>query len=486
MNLLQNIKTKNFATALRGAAGFCGLLLLMITSNVSAENFTVTGYYSPLPKQEFYLTGDYKSEIRLNGKGIAGADGTTVFHGMIAAPKNYKFGTKICLDNLGCGSVHDRGGAIVNKGVRNKAVHDRIDYWMGYGTDGLERSLDWGVRSVGGSFSHGSARKRGLTERRKEVSPILLEILRQKEEKSLFYKNLYPGANKISVKKLKESLSFLKFFRGNLKGTQYDTSVRKAVLNFQLKYGVINSENERGAGNFGPKTREKMEEVLRQEVDNFLRSQWKTNVFDENLSPGDHDMDIFRLQQLLIDKGFLDSSTTGYFGPKTEAALENFQVEYGIVKSKNSQGAGNFGPKTREKMKEMWIAKRDSYFPSSNKTQLIVVEEKVEIVAQAGVSLDFFKPINIGKKIEPKSKFQFSDTVLFRGKRSEEVRRLQKELKKMGFLKGKTTGFYGDKTAEAVLAFQYKHKIVSSRKSVGASIFGPSTRSRMNHILRAL
>lgn len=465
-------------------AGFSVILGLAIFTTAKAANFTVTGYYSPLPKQEFYLTGDYESEIRLNGKGLAGADGTEVYHGMIAAPKNYKFGTKICLDKLGCGTVHDRGGAIVNKGKRGKATHDRIDYWMGYGTDGLERSLDWGVRHVSGSFSDGKARRRSLVERRKALSPILLEILRQKTEKKLFSKNLYPGENKPSVVKLKQALDFLGFFRGNLEESKYDAKVKKSVLNFQLKYKVISSENEYGAGNFGPKTREKMEEVLRDAVDNYLRSQWKTNVFNENLSIEDHNMDVFRLQQLLIDKGFLDFGTTGYFGPKTKASLKDFQIEYGIVRSKNSQGAGNFGPKTREKMKELWIAKRDSYFPQEEKiAPITVVENNMEephLVAQAGVKLDFFKPINV----DHKPKFQFAnDVVLFRGKRNENVRQLQKELKKLGFFEGNTTGFYGDETAEAVLSFQYKHKIVSSRGSVGASVFGPSTRAKMNEII---
>jgi|TARA_Y100001960_G_C14623891_1_gene802114 hypothetical protein len=37
----------------------------------STGYFVVTAYYSPLPNQQYYLTGNYKSEIRLNGRGIA-------------------------------------------------------------------------------------------------------------------------------------------------------------------------------------------------------------------------------------------------------------------------------------------------------------------------------------------------------------------------------------------------------------------------------
>jgi hypothetical protein len=44
--------------------------LLLFPSKIFAVNdagyFVVTAYYSPLPDQEYYLTGNYESEIRLN------------------------------------------------------------------------------------------------------------------------------------------------------------------------------------------------------------------------------------------------------------------------------------------------------------------------------------------------------------------------------------------------------------------------------------
>ena len=473
------MKKNTYKNEFKKIAGFF-LFLLAISGTVFAKNFTVTGYYSPLPKQEFYLTGDYKSEILLNGKGLYGADGTPVFNGMIAAPRNYKFGTKICLEKLGCGSVHDRGGAIVKQGERGTAKYDRIDYWMGHGTAGLERSLEWGVQHVRGSFAHGSARYRSLRERRTELPNIVLDIIRGKNPAKFFPKNLYPGRSSFLVKNLKEALFFLKFFRGNLESTKYDEQVRKAVLNFQLKFGVIDSENAHGAGNFGPKTREKMIKVLPVKINDYFRKQWKTNVFKKDLSYEDHGMDVFRLQQLLFDKGYLEASPTGYFGPKTKAALRKFQLDNGIIRSKTSRGAGNFGPKTREKMKELWLARRDSFFPPSESESLPVLTKNKELVAQAGVRLSF-----VGQEKSNKKVIQFTiSEKLFRGKRNERVRKLQKVLKELGFFSGKPTGFFGDKTAEALLAFQIKHGIVKNRHSIGASIFGPSTRAKINEMLR--
>jgi len=46
------------------------ILLNLSYVEVNAYNdklyFVVTAYYSPLPGQEYYLTGDYESEKRLN------------------------------------------------------------------------------------------------------------------------------------------------------------------------------------------------------------------------------------------------------------------------------------------------------------------------------------------------------------------------------------------------------------------------------------
>ena len=111
------------------------------------QTFAITAYYSPLPCQDRYVTGSYEGDIRLNGSGVNSADGTPVYPGMIAAPKNYAFGTKMYIPGIGIVAVHDRGGAIVTAGNRGQ-YHDRLDIWMGYGDPGLQRALEWGKRTV--------------------------------------------------------------------------------------------------------------------------------------------------------------------------------------------------------------------------------------------------------------------------------------------------------------------------------------------------
>ena len=63
--------------------------------------YKISGYYSPKPVQDVYTRDTYEAEIRLNGRGTHGASGAPVFNGMVAAPKNYAFGTVIILPGLG-------------------------------------------------------------------------------------------------------------------------------------------------------------------------------------------------------------------------------------------------------------------------------------------------------------------------------------------------------------------------------------------------
>ncbi len=122
------------------------------------KTFLVTAYYSPLPDQSFYVKGSYEADIKLNGRGTNGADGTPVYTGMLAAPSSYPFGTKVKIPGLGVGEVHDRGGAIVTR-----EGYDRIDVWMGEGDEGLSRALNWGSRLVEGEiYSDSSEIETGL------------------------------------------------------------------------------------------------------------------------------------------------------------------------------------------------------------------------------------------------------------------------------------------------------------------------------------
>lgn len=63
------------------------------------------------------------------------------------------------------------------------------------------------------------------------------------------------------------------------------------------------------------------------------------------LSRGDSGSDVTIVQQFLFGQGFFERQATGYFGPVTEAALTDFQMQKEIISTRENGGV--FGPRTR-------------------------------------------------------------------------------------------------------------------------------------------
>ncbi len=244
--------------------------------------FILSAYYSPLPCQKRYATGSYQADIRLNGSGVNGADGTPVYPGMVAAPRNYKFGMKLDIPGIGITAVHDRGGAIVNAGVRTNA-HDRLDIWMGYGDKGLTRALQWGKRTLDVTVYgvNDSIREQVLLG---DYSPdeaipgecdpdepatyvsnntVIEYKVDLKEVKSTddFTRNLYSGLSGEAVARLQKKLSDLNLYRAELSG-RFDALTKHAVFKFQQSQDIVGDAATIGAGVFGPQTRARMNEIL--------------------------------------------------------------------------------------------------------------------------------------------------------------------------------------------------------------------------------
>ncbi|MBT3865093.1 hypothetical protein HOE67_03825 [Candidatus Peregrinibacteria bacterium] len=427
------------------------------------HTFIITAYYSPLPGQLHYVTGSYQGDIRLNGRGTNGADGTPVFPGMIAAPKKYNFGTKMQIPGLGMTSVHDRGGAIVQAGERNMA-HDRLDVWLGYGDNGLSRALNWGVRTVNVTI-HGIDNNiveqvsiPGYSSGEKESQDYyyIPEYYEAKtpERTRLFKEDLWYLDDSDDVEELQKYLKQLGYYEGKADG-YFGDETRMAIYLFQKDKGLVQSIADLGAGHFGSQTRESLEDVI------FNRKEDLSPKI--NLGPDDTDADnITKLQKLLKVAGYTVKES-GSYDTSTSNAVYAFQKDNNIVSNKLALGAGYFGPKTSAAL--------------SKKLNDLLKAGKVAIpVAHASEEVE--KLVENRAVLTP-----FMHETLSRGTKGPEVTRLQTELASINLYRKTPNGSYDGVTEHAVFKFQQIHGIVAKKDDQGAGVFGPQTRDTMNDIL---
>jgi peptidoglycan hydrolase-like protein with peptidoglycan-binding domain/3D (Asp-Asp-Asp) domain-containing protein len=391
-----------FHGELAEAEGFQNETLNNEGSYPYVKTFIISAYYSPLPCQNRYATGSYAGDIRLNGRGVAGASGTPVYPGMIAAPKEYPFGTKMDIPAVGIVSVQDRGGAI-KSASENGPAFDRLDIWMGYGDIGLNRALNWGKRTIevvvygqndaireqiildGYSPAEAIPNDCNFEDKPAVVSPPEdnssqpKPVSRPQESLSSvvnggrFSVDLKLGDSGAEVRKLQDELRRLNFF--NVASTGYYGEVTQhAVFKFQQSQRLVGSRTSLGAGILGPKTRDNLNRLIvareynsrlvadathshrsgvavaggNNVAENVISDSFSSNeLLSKELDPGQKDGEVAVLQQFLKEKGFFEGMiVTEYFGPITKDALIKFQIANNIISSERDLGAGRVGPST--------------------------------------------------------------------------------------------------------------------------------------------
>jgi len=345
----------------------------------NVKTYIISAYYSPLPGQAKYVTGSYEGDIRLNGGGVHGADGTSVYPGMIAAPSTYAFGTKMKIPGIGTVSVHDRGGAIVHSGERGNA-YDRLDVWMGFGDKGLKRALNWGKRTldvivygvdesikesielVGYDSSERYAVNDTLNG---STSSVVSEVPPSVATSSVIKAKLFSGELKFGqtggdVVKLQQLLSDLGYYDGEINGI-FDDKTYYAVSKFQLEEKVLPELNSFGIGYVGARTIAILAEKAALPEAHAMAEQFELiDIFTSDLQTLDSGDNVRELQYELKRLNLLGIDPTGYYGEVTEHAVFKFQQIYRLAGDKSSNGAGIFGPITRAKLNSIVAARLET------------------------------------------------------------------------------------------------------------------------------
>lgn len=310
--------------------------------------FIATAYYSPLPNQDSYTTGSYYWDIRLNGEWVTTASGKWVFPGLLAGPKNYPFGTKIYFEGYGIGAIEDRGGAIVKAGNRGYD-YDRIDIWMWYGDEGLQRAKKWGKRKIKGKI----------------VVPSSKVSLKIPESKLWVLTKLQvnPENSKTEdVKKLQKIFTKAELYDDEIDG-EYE-SIKDELIEFQIKnIDEIDSAEHPHAGWYGKKTiaalRSKYpgsnEILVKENISlfhsfNHKKASEKYKIIleygDLVVTPESTSESIESLQKLLSELGEYNGVSDGDYESIKEPLLE-LQKKIGLIKNDDDWGAGYFGNKTK-------------------------------------------------------------------------------------------------------------------------------------------
>ena len=355
------------------------------TINNSQNNdtyFVVTAYYSPLPNQQHYLRGNYIDEIILNWKWIRWASWKAVFAWMLAWPKNYSFWTKIELEWVWIWEISDRWWAIVSSTwIESRWYqYDRIDVWMWFWEEWLKRSLAWGKKTVKWKILQDKSTPVSINHTNFPAPDSVVRNLVYKPhiekatntwELAIFDKYIWPDSNSSNIIELQNMFVTIWLYNSLNVDWKYE-STKDTLIDFQVKFWIVNKRTDDWAWYFWPKTREKakqeyiaiiqtrrieeelqrqaqkelsqIKEIVKQKVELHISSIW-------NPKPWDVWKNVRNLQLTLKILWYLDIKDSAIYWDKTKFWLIKYQLDKQIIKSNKDNWAWVFWPKTKELLK---------------------------------------------------------------------------------------------------------------------------------------
>lgn len=334
-------------------------LLLSIVSPVQAaetwvveeREVLVTAYYSPLPNQRKYYLGSYDADIAFNGRGIQGKDGMDVYPGMIAAPEEYPFGTRVEFPSLDVvGTVHDRGGRI----VEGEDGTLRLDLWMGQGEEGLARALHFGAQTMTAKLyvpQQFDVPDERFILTQFDAPATALKKLPSNPVSLLEEKNPRYGDTDNVVAAIQHNLQEMGYFDHPV--TSYYGEVTKtAVGRYKREAKVLSKKNISG---------EVADEETRTAIAahiEIIEEVGEPEMEEEVLLQGADGRAVRILQRLLKLLGKYDGEIDGIYDQQIMSKIYAFQKEIGVVNPPADSGAGIVGPNTRRALLTAWRAYR--------------------------------------------------------------------------------------------------------------------------------
>ncbi len=396
------------------------------------QEFVITAYYSPEPDQCCYVKGSYEADKILNGQGIAGADGTPVYPGMIAAPPSYAFGTTVVLPGLGTFAVHDRGGAIQEWDDAH-----RLDIWMGTGEAGLARALDFGIQRVRGTvYPLGSS----MPQESFNIDAIAApsgKLTQYIVNQSLMAIHPVKNETGYSVTMLQNALRDAGYFTRASSG-YFGDETEQALAAFITDFSIGEPTNQ-------------LTEKTAAYLTAAIRRKGVALPIEGFVDATSSEQSIMNAKRLLRFIGFYSGRTDGEYTPALSDAILRFQQIKGLVGTAQDPGAGRIGPMTKQELEKVWnkrlVAQRSQRYLAYLRVERTLTQ-RGDLVAE----------------------------YLDEGSNGSQVRLLQEQLAALGYFPyDKINGNYGQLTKDSVLKYQTERGLIASATAHGAGRVGPQT-----------
>jgi hypothetical protein len=401
---------------------------------------------------------------------------------MLAAPKNYKFGTKIKLEWLWIGSVEDRGWAIVNAWNRWYSS-DRIDVWMWYWDEWLRRALYWGKRKIKWNIVSSSS-DANLDYNNIPAPSWVVNSLEQTP--NIFHKSIWKKSYKNDIYDLKLFLHDNNFYSWEVNYI-YSNDLISLIHDFQLEHKLVSKNEILWAWYWWKKTRTKFLEEYRLwklesknldivileddknikitasiilNNDNNVILKWDINYIFNN--PVKTIAQIAELQNILKELDLYSWEIDWKYDSIKDNILK-YQLKKELISNETSLWASYYWPNTRKMLYQDYI-------------ELLEYKNKLKEVEWKIVKLKNISYNQADTKI--KELWYLSIWEI-----SPEVRDLQLILKHFWYFNDNDTAIFGWKTKEAITDMQLDREVISNKNSIWAGIFWPSTKKSLTNLL---